>query len=139
MNDESNISYYITKAKSISPSVGDKKFKVGLVSSFTINGLEEIIRVKCSESNIFCRTYVSGYNQYVQEILNPQSDLYDFSPDLTFLILDTRTILGDIFYFPYSLTADEKHTFVNKKIKELIELMDFFFYFFIYKLIFFIF
>ncbi len=120
------ISYYINKAKSLPPLETEKKIRVGLLSSFTINGLEEIIRVKCHNSNIACQTYVSGYNQYVQEILDKSSKLYSFSPDLTFLILDTRTFLGDLFHFPYSISNDERRIFVNNKIRELLDLIDYF-------------
>lgn len=123
-NDE--ISYYINKAKSLSSLDTEKKIRVGLLSSFTINGLEEIIRVKCHESNILCQTYVSGYNQHTQEILNTSSNIYNFSPDLTFLILDTRTLLGDLFYFPYTISGDKRRAFVNDKINELLKLIDYF-------------
>lgn len=123
-NDE--ISYYINKAKSLPPLETEKKIRVGLLSSFTINGLEEIMRVKCHNFNISCQTYVSGYNQYVQEILDKSSKLYSFSPDLTFLILDTRTFLGDLFHFPYSVSNDERRIFVNNKTRELLDLIDYF-------------
>ena len=97
----------------------DKKLKVAILPSFTLNGLDEIFHVKCSEIGIRYQSYVAGYNQYNQEILNPKSDFYNFSPDITFLILDIRNLLGDYFYFPYSISSAERKSLVKEKINEL--------------------
>ena len=91
MPEENSLSYYINKSKEIkSPS--DRKIRIGILSSFTINGLKDILQVKTSERNISSTIYESPYNQYSQEILNQDSNLYKFSPDITFLVVDTRHI-----------------------------------------------
>lgn len=119
MTIEQKLSYYINKASELEGRTSGKKIRIGVLCSFTINGLEETIRVKSVEKNIDCITYVGGYNQYNQEILNQESNLYKFSPDITFLIIDTRNILGDLFHFPYSISASERRNFVEKKFKEI--------------------
>ena len=81
------------------PIILKKKIRVGILGSFTLNGLEETIRVKCSQKMIDCRTFVADYNQYNQEIFKQDSKLYQFRPDITFLILDVRHILGELFFF----------------------------------------
>lgn len=116
---EQKLSYYINKASELKGKTFDKKIRVAFLSSFTINGLEDALRVKASEKNIECTTFLGGYNQYNQEILNQTSNLYGFSPDITFLIIDTRNILGDIFHHPYSFSISEKKEFVEKKINEI--------------------
>ena len=122
MYPERKLSYYITKSKYIDNNKLEKKINVAILSSFTINGLEESIRVKCSEKNVACTTYVSGYNQYNQDILNPDSELYKFSPDISFLILDTRSILRDLFYTPYSDSDVYRKEFIDKQANELLDL-----------------
>jgi len=121
---EQKLSYYITKAKELKINDNDKKIRIALLSSFTINGIEETCRVKCAERNIECQTYLAGYNQYFQNMLNDQSDLYKFSPDLTFLLLDTRSILGNLFHFPYSISSSERTAFIETKFKELSNLIN---------------
>ena len=79
--------------------------------------------VKCAENKINGLTYTAGYNQYNQEIINTNSDLYKFSPDVTFLIIDSRTILGNHFYSPYSLSLSERKEFIKTKISEIIDLI----------------
>ena len=79
-------------SKNIDDTKFDKKTKVAILSSFTLNGLNEILHVKCSEIGIRYHSYIAGYNQYNQELLNSKSELYKFSPDITFLILDIRNL-----------------------------------------------
>ena len=119
MTTEQKLSHYINKSGELIGRTFEKKIRIGILCSFTINGLEETIRVKSAEKNIDCVTYVGGYNQYNQEVLNQESNLYKFSPDITFLIIDTRNILGDLFYLPYSVSASERKNFVEKKLKEI--------------------
>jgi len=116
---EHKLSYYINKANDLDIGKFGKKIRIAILSSFTLNGLAETLTVKCAEHKIGCTTYVSGYNQYNQEILNSKSKLHEFSPDIAFLILDSRSLLGDFFYFPYSISGSQRKEFIEKKIIEI--------------------
>ena len=94
MSSEEKLFTYLNKSKLLSNDDYEKKIRIAILGGFTLNGLEETIRVKCDEKKIHCTTYVSGYNQYSQEIYNEKSQLYKFSPDVTFLIIDSRDVLG---------------------------------------------
>ena len=98
MKNEENLAYFLNEAKTIKPRDLEKKLRVAFLASSTINGFEETMRVKCFQKGIECITYVGDYNQYSQEILNQDSRLYQFKPDITFLILDTRHIIGEHFF-----------------------------------------
>lgn len=126
MNVEFPLSDFIVKSKDITSFNNDKKIKIAILSSFTINGLAETLKVKCFERKIDSTTYVGEYNQYNQQILNANSELYKFVPDITFLILDNRSLFGELFHFPYSISKSERKDFVNNKINELINLVIFF-------------
>ncbi|WP_246282084.1 HAD-IIIC family phosphatase [Nitrosopumilus ureiphilus] len=102
----------------------EKSTRIAILSSFTLNGIEEIFKVKCAEKKINCVTYLGGYNQYNQEILNSESKLYQFNPDIAFLILDTRSLLGDLWYSPYSLDAKQRKEFIEKKFEEIKNLIQ---------------
>ena len=116
---EKTLSEYIGLSKKIDNSNHSKKLKVALLSSFTLNGLNEILHVKCSDLGIHYQSYISGYNQYNQELLNPESDYYKFCPDITFLILDIRNFLGDNFHNFHILSDDAKKEFTKEKINHL--------------------
>ena len=123
LKPQPQLSYFISKANSIKDITFQKKIRVGILSSFTINGLEESLFVKCAERNIQCVTYNSPYKQYNQDILNSASPLYSFSPNLTFMIIDTRTILSSLFYNPYSVSASERREYIDNRVKELANLV----------------
>ena len=122
MPSEEKLSSYLNKSKLISNSNYAKKIRIAILGGFTLNGLEETMRVKCDEKKIQCTTYVSGYNQYNQEIIDEKSQLYKFSPDITFLIIDCRNVFGELFLNPYSLSAEERKQFVQTKSDEIINL-----------------
>lgn len=113
------LSYYINQAKIINQGIYDKKIRIAFLGSFTLNGFEETIQVQCSEEKINCITYNAPYNQYNQEILNKNSDLYKFNPDIIFFLIDNRTILDNLFYFPYEYSEEDRKKFVDEKYLEL--------------------
>lgn len=120
---EPNLSYFIAKARSIGGRVFQKKIKVAFLSSFTINGIEEALRVKCAESDIACATYTCGYGQYNQDILDQSSKLYGFSPDITFIIIDTRTVMSTLFYTPYATSVNERRSYIDKRVADFVNLV----------------
>jgi len=124
MFQEKKLSEFISLSKKLQEIEFQKKIKVAVLASFTINGLEETIRVKCAENKIQCITYVGNYNQYNQEILNNDSNLYKFSPDVTLLILDTRSVLGDLFYSPFSVSINNRKEIIQNKIDEISSLVS---------------
>ena len=119
---EEKLSYYINKAADLSKQTFDKNIRIAILGSFTLNGLAETIQVKCAEKKIQCTTYTGSYNQYNQEILNSKSDLYKFNPDITFLFIDARAALKDLFHHPYSISKEERKQFVDTTIQEILNL-----------------
>jgi len=119
MSNSEKLSYFLNKAKKLGDNNFNNKIRVAILSSFTINGLEESLRVKLYEKKIDCMTYVGGYNQFNQEILDVSSKLYKFSPDITFLILDTQSTLGNLFHEPYSVSSSERKKIFDEKFDDL--------------------
>lgn len=101
-----------------------KFIKIAILSSFTISGIKETLFVKCSRLNIIPEFYQSNYNQYIQEILNNDSRLYKFKPDLIIIFIDTRSILGDYFFLPYQISNKQRKDWQNKKLEELTALVQ---------------
>ena len=122
--EEKKLSYYLEKSRNLLPEKFDKKLKIAILNSFTINGLEETLRVKCADEEIQCISYVGGYNQYIQEILDEKTPLYSFDPELTFLILDVRTIFGENYFFSNDLSIEKRKEFVKNKSDELTNLIN---------------
>lgn len=101
--------------------IDDKKnIKIALLSSFTINGIKEVLNVKCFQSDIVSDFYVAPYNQYLQQIIDKNSQLYKFEADIIIVFIDSKSLLGEYFYFPYRLTDTERKDYIGRLAAELI-------------------
>jgi FkbH-like protein len=118
------LSYYINEVKIIKSEKHNKKIRVAFIGSSTLNGFEETIQVQCNEEKINCITYNSPYNQFNQEILNENSNLYKFKPDIIFLLIDNRTILENLFYFTNIDSKIEYKKFLEEKFNQLSNLIN---------------
>ena len=83
------------------------KIKIAFLSSFTIKGIQEILTFKCLSVNIKPEFYLAPYNQYGQIILNENSQLYQFNPNLTILFIDLMSFLGDTYFSYYHLSIED--------------------------------
>lgn len=123
---EQNLSYYINKEKSLdSEKTKDNCLKIALLSNFTINGLKEVIRVKCNEISIASEIYESGYNQISQEIIDNNSGLHRFKPNITFLIINSKYISCESYIYVIQ-DKNKRIEFIEKKIDEFIQLINLF-------------
>jgi len=120
---ELTLSDYIIKAKKIESNFG-KSIKLAILSSFTVNGLKEVLTVKCGEIKVSAEIYVAGYNQYRQELLDDNSNLYKFKPEIVYLLLDTRSILSELFFLPYQVNHQSRKKYISQQLKEIFSLVD---------------
>lgn len=114
----------IEEALAASELQGERTIAVALLASCTTNGFKEALRVECGKQGILPRVYVGGYNQYAQEIFNPESALYASAPELVILFVDTRTLLGEHFFLPYQLSWQQRQGLVEEKFNELTALVQ---------------
>ena len=112
------------KLKNKSNNGEDKKLKIAVLSSFTANGIKEVLFVKCHELGIDCDFYVGGYNQYSQEILDANSGLHKFEPDLAILFIDARSIFGNNHLLLYNTDENQRKRFVEEKLNEIKSLTE---------------
>ena len=57
MRTEEKMSYYLTKAKTIENNF-EKDIRIAVLSSFTLNGMEKVFKVKCAEKkNQMCQLF----------------------------------------------------------------------------------
>lgn len=78
-----------------------KILKIYIMSSWTINQIEPILAGMAFEYGYKLDIKIGGYDQWIEETLNPDSELYKFNPDI--VILASRP---EDFYL--NLTVDKK-------------------------------
>ena len=118
------INDYLKAYKSLKQRRGNKNINIALLASFTSKGIKEVLTVQCNEIGITADIYEAEYNQYNQEIIDEQSNLYKHTPNVIFLMVDTRTMLGDSYFNFYDLNATKQESFVQNKLQELTSLIE---------------
>ena len=101
----------------------NKSLRIAFLTSFSTHGFKEILTVKYLQAGVFPDVHIGGYNQYIQETLNKQSALYAFSPQMIVLFIDTASLLGDDYLFPYGNSEKHRKVWVETKIDEPISIL----------------
>lgn len=93
--------------------------KIALLSSFNADLLPSWLVKFLQEDQIQAHFYVSGYDQYRQELLNPASDLYRFRPEVILLLLDSQDVLADLIQQPFDYTKHECQVRIESELSNI--------------------
>src|ERR1700677_2898843 len=106
-------------ADTLTSQLGAKRLKTYIVRSVTIEPILPFLTTEAVLSNYVLDLRVGGYGSYVDELLNPQSALAKFKPDVIFVLLDLEDIAGRL----PELCADGLGEHVETEINESLERM----------------
>jgi FkbH-like protein len=119
--NENSLQYYRAKSKSlilINPK------KISLLSNFTIDGLSDVLQVMSYEQNMHVQIYQSAYDNYRQEIFDSTSNWKKSSFELTFLILDFESMMGNNLFEFYSWNEKKREDYCTDFINEFKNLIE---------------
>jgi FkbH-like protein len=83
-------------ANRLQPHVALKSLRVFALRSFTIEPVLKSLAASSFMAGIDLTTGVGDFNSYPQEILDPNSSLYQFDPNAVFLCVQTRDIVPQL-------------------------------------------
>ena len=69
----------------------EHKADIAFVSSYTVDPLADYVQVFAAQSDLAVNQYIAPYGQFNQELLNPKSELYRVSPQITFLLIEAES------------------------------------------------
>jgi FkbH-like protein len=72
------------------------ELRLAILRSFTVEPVLPLLKAAAALSGLDLEIWTGGFNTYAQELLNPQSDLYRFAPDVALLAVQTRDIVPEI-------------------------------------------
>lgn len=75
----------LAEFQDVSGIPGNRRLRLAVLPSFTIDPIKPYLQVSCLERNIWADVFIPGFNQFAQEVLSGESDLYRFKPDVCFL------------------------------------------------------
>ena len=64
-----------------------------MLRSYTVEGMEPVLRVRLCLEGFKPEFYWGGYNQYVQEVLDAAGPLHTFRPDIVLLLVRLEELL----------------------------------------------
>jgi FkbH-like protein len=94
-----------------------------LLSSFTLSTLPQLVSKRMAELGIKLEWYVSPFNQYAQEILNPSSGLLRGRQDIVFLAVDVQDLLKGLPEL-WTTQSVDRLSLMEKRINEYIRLLE---------------
>lgn len=70
-----------------------RPLRIAVLRSYTVEGMEPVLRVRLCLEGLKPEFYWGGYNQYVQEVLDAAGPLYSFRPDIVLLLVRLEELL----------------------------------------------
>ena len=107
-------------ADALKEQLGVRRLKTYVVRSVTVEPILPFLSVEAVLSNYVLDLEVGGYGSYVDEMLNSQSALAKFKPDLVLILLDLEEIAGRL----PDLCADGIGARVDEEIEECLARME---------------
>lgn len=98
-----------------------QELKVGVLSNFNADEISTYLRFESFKNNIFPSFYLSSFNQYVYELINRDSQLYHFNPDITVCLLDEEFIFTEVSSI---IDVQKIEETINSKLSELENLIQ---------------
>ena len=83
-------------------------YKIALLGNFTTELIGHALQEECRKAGLEASVYHGPFQQYNQEIINPDSSFYTFQPDLTVLLLEGRILFPNWYEVPFFRQNDEK-------------------------------
>ncbi|NET43248.1 HAD family hydrolase [Okeania sp. SIO2B3] len=99
--------------KSIKKLSQKPEFKIAYLGNYTIEPLPSYVNAFSVSEGIIAEEYIGSYQQYFQELLNPNSPLINYNPDLIYLDISLRELQPKIYYEYSSLSLDERKNSLN--------------------------
>ena len=92
--------------------------RVAVLRSYTAEPIEPVLKLHLMLEGFNPVLWFGGYNQFVQEVLDPSSPLYEFRPDLVLLLTRIEELVPDFVDDFGSRTGPEWETCVMAKARE---------------------
>ena len=95
--------------------------RLALLSSFVLDQLIPFWDFECRRVGLLPEFYVTPFNQYTQEILNQNSGLYNFKPDLVFLAVSIEDIFPEFTGLPSSQDLNKAEEDITRSLLHLLK------------------
>src|SRR5947208_7569284 len=91
-----NAAFVVSRFEEMRTALPLRRCKVSILRSFTIEPMIPLLRASAFANRLDLDVQVGGFNTYVQEILDPDSDLHAFAPEVVIVAAQTRDVVPQL-------------------------------------------
>jgi FkbH-like protein len=95
------------------------EFNIAYLGNHTLDALARNVCVYCATQGLFVSSYIGAYNQHFQEVIDPDSALTGFKPDIIFLSLLMQELSPAIYASFLSLDNSAREQEIEKIISRI--------------------
>ena len=106
--------FVVARFEQLRNALAPARARVALLRWCTFEPVIPLLRASAWASNIELDVQIGDFNTYAQEILDPQSQLYRFEPDIVLLAIQTQDIIPELYDRFADLTADDINSIVER-------------------------
>src|SRR5205823_6271688 len=97
--------------------------KIALEGNATLDHLQSYLRVECYRAGLRPQFYQGGFDQYMQDILNPASELYAFAPDVLVCAVHASRLFPGLHGYPFDMPVDQRRTDIDAGLRTIEHLL----------------
>ncbi|MBV9354204.1 MAG: tetratricopeptide repeat protein, partial [Chloroflexi bacterium] len=107
------------------PPIGpERTVRIAMLGNATMDQLADYLTVEAFRNGLRPTVHKAGYDQYSQQILNGDSDLYRFDPDVIVLAIHSSRLLPRLHAFPFDLPVEQRQRELDEGIQIVERLVD---------------
>lgn len=114
--DSATAGYILSTVEKLRGKLPMSACRIAVLRSFTVEPCVPLLRAVSAVRGIDLTVYLCDFNTYVQDILNKDSGLYRFNPDIVILAVQTRDIAPELWDNGTNLSTEDITTAVNRVI-----------------------
>ncbi len=96
-----------------------KTLRTAVIGNITLQPIKPYLEAVCLKAGIDPEIFFGGYDFYVHEMADPESELYRFDPHLTFLFLDEKTLLPELYTAFFEIPPNRRFELVATKMDQV--------------------
>jgi FkbH-like protein len=114
-----NAQFVLDRAPRVTDSASRVRMRLAILRSFTLEPLVPILRAAAILHGVELEVWVGGFNSYAQELLDGNSGLDEFRPDVVLLAVQTRDLVPGLWSGYEEVDSSAAETVVQGTIRDL--------------------
>src|SRR6266446_4391737 len=114
-----NAQFVLDRARRVADSAPRLPMRLAILRSFTLDPLVPMLRAEAILHGVDLEVWMGGFNSYAQELLDPNSGLDGFQPDVVVLAVQTRDLVPELWSGYQELDSSGAAAIVQRTVNDL--------------------